>query len=263
MPAALRLYLRSSLGRFFGIDHQGGEGVRLSQLPVKTIIAVSGIRAGKLPHPLEFYERLVSASPMKLLNPMVLPRWIAATAEFVARPDVLVKVHLGADDLTREFDAVDAAGFSSALPGVIHYDVLRDDARMHELLQATMKAHGVARFIDGGLVDNVPARAAWRAVHKGQVGTRNAFILALNGFSTKWTQPLWVPLQRIAELNVARNRPWAHLVHDFRHTLSPLDIVPTVEGMLEAVSIGRKTMVPDLAFLRAMLAPLPRLVLPP
>lgn len=262
VPAALRLYLRSGIGRWFGVDHRGGEGPRLSQLPVKTILAVSGIRRGMLPHPLEFYEKLTSASPMSLLNPLVLPRWISAVAEFVARPDVLVKVHLGADALTRDFDAIDAAGFSSALPGVIHYDVLRNDPRMHALLQGTMEAHGISRLIDGGLVDNVPARAAWRAVHKGQIGTRNAFILALNGFSMKLTQPIWLPLQRLAELNVSKNRPWAHLMHDFRRTLSPLDIVPSVEHMLDAVALGRKTLLADLPLLARMLAPLPLLAPP-
>ena len=77
------------------------------------------------------------------------------------------------DLLVGDVDALDAAGFSSALPGVIHYDVFRDDPRMHSLLTQYMGDHGIARFIDGGLVDNLPARAAWRAVHKGEIGTRS------------------------------------------------------------------------------------------
>src|SRR5204862_6028676 len=135
----------------------------------------------------------------------------------------------GADDVTSEFDAVDAVGFSSALPGVIHYDVLRDDPRMRGLLDQLVEEREVLRFVDGGLVDNLPAKAAWRAVHKGRIGTRNAFILALNGFSMKLSTPLWLMLERVAEVNVSRNRPWAHLVHDFPRTLGPLVIVPTVE----------------------------------
>ncbi|PZR13904.1 MAG: patatin [Archangium gephyra] len=259
IPAALRLFLRSGIGRYFGVDSRGNDGPRLSQLPIKTIIAVSGIRRGKLPHPLEWYEKLIASSPRQLLNPLILPRWFQAIAEFTTRPDILTRVHLGADEGTADFDALDAAGFSSALPGIIHYDVFRDDPRMHALLNQYMGDHGISRFIDGGLVDNVPSRAAWRAVHKGEIGTRNAFILALNGFSMKLTTPLWLALERLAELNVAKNRPWAHLTHDFKRTLSPLTIVPTVEQLLTAVDVGRSALARDMQVVARVMAPLPRL----
>lgn len=263
VPAALRLYLRSGIGRYFGVDTRGLEGPRLKDLPIKTIIAVSGIRKGKLPRPLEFYEKLTALSPKHLLNPLILPRWLAALAEFTARPDIMTRVHLGADEQTAEFDALDAAGFSSALPGIIHYDVFRDDKRMHALLGDFMASRGLSRFVDGGLVDNVPAKAAWRAVHKGQLGTRNAFILALNGFSMKLSTPLWLGLERLAEVNVAKNRPWAHLVHDFRRTLGPLVIVPTVEELLRVVEWGRSALSRDMQVVARVLAPLPRIVGPP
>jgi predicted acylesterase/phospholipase RssA len=263
VPAALRLFLRSGIGRWFGADHPQGGGLKLSELPIRTIITLSGIRRGKLPHPLEFYESLLTLPRRTLNNPLAMMRSLQATfgalAEFFNRPDVLVKLHLGADDESRQWDALDAAGFSSALPGVIHYDVLRDDPRMHQAIEGTMETHGVSRFIDGGLVDNLPCKAAWRAVHKGQIGTRNAFILALNGFSMKVTTPLWLPLERLAEVNVRRNRPWAHLVHDFRRTLSPLELVPNVQTLANAMTLGRKQLTPEIPFLTRMLAPLPRL----
>lgn len=262
VPAALRLFLRSGIGRYFGVDSRGNDGPKLSELPIKTIIAVSGIRKGKLPHPLEWYERLIAASPRQLLNPLILPRWFQAIAEFTARPDILSRVHLGADEGTSDFDALDAAGFSSALPGIIHYDVFRDDPRMHALLNQYMGDHGLSRFIDGGLVDNVPSRAAWRSVHKGDLGTRNAFILALNGFSMKITTPLWLPLQRLAELNVAKNRPWAHHTHDFKKTLGALTIVPTVEQILSAVELGRGALAKELQVVARVMAPLPQLAPP-
>lgn len=263
VPAALRLFLRSGIGRWFGVDSRGGEGPRLKDLPVKTIIAVSGIRRGKLPRPLEFYERLIAASPRHLMNPLILPRWFAAIAEFATRPDIMVKVHLGADDESADFDALDAAGFSAALPGVIHYDIFRDDPRMHGLVSGLFEARGVSRLMDGGLVDNVPSRAAWRAVHKGQIGTRNAFILALNGFSMKLRTPLWLALERLAEVNVGSNRPFAHLQHDFRRTLSPLVIVPSVEQLLEAVQLGREGLAWDMPLVARLLAPLPPVIPPP
>ena len=263
LPAALRLFLRSGIGRWFGADHPQGGGLKLSELPIRTIITMSGIRRGKLPHPIEFYESLLTLPRQALRNPLELMGRLQATfsalAEFFNRPEVLVKMHLGADDETREWDALDAAGFSSALPGVIHYDVLRDDPRMHRQIEGTMEAHGVSRLIDGGLVDNLPCKAAWRAVHKGQIGTRNAFILALNGFSMKLLTPLWLPLERLAEVNVKKNRPWAHLVHDFSRTLSPLELVPSVETLAHALKLGRTQLTPEIPFLTRMLAPLPRL----
>ena len=262
VPAALRLFLRAGIGKWFGVEHPGGPALRLNQLPIKTIICVCGIRAGKLPHSLDYYEGLTSAAPSRLLNPLVAPRWFGAIAEFVTRPEILTPIHLGADDETSEFDAVDAAGFSSALPGVIHYDVLRHDPKMHERLTHLLRARHVARLIDGGLVDNVPAKAAWRAVHKGQIGTRNAFILALNGFAPRLTTPLWLPLQQLAELNVKPNRAWAHLMIDFRKSLGALNIVPSVEETLEAVDIGRKALMPHISYLSRMLAPLPNLGAP-
>ncbi|MBM4784495.1 MAG: patatin-like phospholipase family protein [Archangiaceae bacterium] len=259
VPAALRLFLRSGIGRWFGVDTRGGEALTLAQLPIKTLITVSGIRTGKLPHPLEFYERLTAASPKRLLNPLVLPQWIAALWEFATHPEILTRITLGADEGTESFDAVDAAGFSSALPGIIHYDVLRADPRMHSMLGDMFASRHIFRLVDGGLVDNVPSKAAWRAVHKGEIGTRNAFIFALNGFATKLSTPLWIPLQRIAELNVARSRPWAHLTHDFKRTLNALSVVPRVDELLDAIQWGRAQVAPQLPFITRMLAPLPRL----
>lgn len=259
VPAALRLFLRSGIGRWFGVDTQGGEALTLSQLPIKTLVTVSGIRLGKLPHPLDFYEKLIAASPKQLLNPLVLPRWVAALFEFATRPEILSRVTLGLEPGTGAFDAVDAAGFSSALPGIIHYDVLRDDGRMHGLLGELFANRRIARLVDGGLVDNVPSRAAWKAVHTGEIGTRNTFILALNGFASRLTTPLWLPLQRLAEVNVARSRAWAHHTHDFKRTLPALAVVPRVDALIDAIEWGRHQLAPQLPFITRMLAPLPRL----
>nr|WP_211194137.1 patatin-like phospholipase family protein [Pyxidicoccus fallax] len=260
IPAALRLFLRAGLGRFFGAGPEGS-GLRLKDLPLPTVISVGGIRRGMLPRPLEYYERLMGTSPLGLLNPAGVARRIqaamGAVAELFTRPEITVRLHLGADDATGEFDALDAAGFSSALPGVIHYDVLREDPRMHGLLEGLLAQHGVARLIDGGLVDNLPAKAAWKAVARGRIGTRNAFILGLDGFAPRLATPFWLPLQRLAAMTVAPNLPYAHHVKRFPRTLSPLDVVPSVELASKALHLGRKALVEDIPFLRRMLTPLP------
>jgi len=44
-------------------------------------------------------------------------------------PRVVKPVALGGDELTAELGAVDAAGFSAAIPGVLHYEIDESDAR--------------------------------------------------------------------------------------------------------------------------------------
>lgn len=261
LPAALQLYLRAGIGRYFNASADLRDaGVRLNELPIRTIVAVSGIRRGMLPHPLEFYEKLFALTPRSLLDPIRVTHKLQATmgalAELFTRPEIMVKLHLGLDPGTESFDALDAVGFSSALPGVIHYDVIREDRRMRSLLDGLFESRGIFRMVDGGLVDNVPAKAAWTAVHRGVIGTRNAFVLALNAFSPKLTTPLWLPLQRLAALNTDGNRPYAHLFRDFRKTLSPLEIVPSVGLLAQAIELGRRQLTEDAPFLTRMLAPL-------
>ncbi|HVE85832.1 MAG TPA: patatin-like phospholipase family protein [Myxococcales bacterium] len=264
LPAALRLFLRAGIGRYFSAGEADGQGLRLKDLPVPMLIPVSGIRRGMLPHPVEFYEGLLNLSARSFFEPAAVARKVqeamGAVAELFLRPEIMMKLTLGEDDATGEFDALDAAGFSSALPGVIHYDVLKENGRMSQLLDHLFESRGLLRLIDGGLTDNLPAKAAWRAVHKGRIGTRNAFILALNGFSPKLTTPLWLPLQRLAALTAAPNRPYAHLVKDFKRTLSPLELVPSVDLVGRAMELGRQQIQDEMPFICRMLAPLPRLM---
>lgn len=263
MPAAMRLFLRAGLGRYFnaGPGSPLDAGLRLKDLPVPIIVAVGGIRRGMLPRPLEYYERLLGTSPVGLLSPAGVARRIQAAmgtlAEFFTRPEIMVRLHLGLDEKTAEFDAIDAAGFSSALPGVIHYDMLREDAHMRGLLDGLMEEKGIFRLMDGGLVDNLPVKAAWKAVHHGNIGTRNAFVLALDGFAPRLSTPFWLPLQRLAAMTVAPNLTYAHLVKRFGTTLSPLELVPSVELATKAMHFGRKQLGPDMPFLTRMLTPLP------
>jgi hypothetical protein len=259
LPAALRLFLRAGIGRYF---HAGeGRALRLADLPVPMLIPVSGIRRGMLPHPVEFYEGLLNLSARSLLQPAAVARRVqeamGALAELFTRPEMMVRLVLGEDEGTADFDALDAAGFSSALPGVIHYDVPLESQRMASLLDDLFESRGLSRLVDGGLTDNLPAKAAWRAVHNGRIGTRNAFVLALNGFAPKLTTPLWLPLQRLAALTVDPNRPYAHLVKDFKRTLSPLELVPSVDLVGQAMELGRRQIQDEMPFICRMLAPLP------
>ncbi len=260
LPAAARLYLRAAIGEF--LKGPDGHPLTLGQLAIPLIVSVTGIRNGALPRDPSYYEHLLDLHGREP-RPNVLSRMMGelfqALGELVVQRDRLARVYLGADDETRAFDAIDAVGFSSALPGVIHYDVVRDDERMHGLLRALLEKHDLFRLVDGGLVDNLPARVAWGTVQRGAVGTRNAFVLALEGFGPKLTQPLWFGLEQLAAQNVARNKPFAHAHRSFQRVLSPLEIVPDDAALQKAIQAGKAELHPDMALVARICRPFPPL----
>jgi len=256
LPAAIQLQLRETLGSH--LQTPDGRTPTLAELPIPLIVAVTGARIGSLPRDASFYEHLLDGTDAPL-RPHALERLVArvfrAAGELALRKDRLVSLHLGADPETAPFDALDAAGFSCALPGVIHYDVLRDDPRMQGLLDALFERHGLSRLLDGGLTDNLPARAAWRVVQRGDLGTRNALVLGLEGFSPKLRQPLWYGLGQLAAQSVARNRPYVHVHRSFQRVLSPLDVVPGHAQLERAVQAATTELLPDLPVLTRLCRP--------
>jgi hypothetical protein len=260
LPAAMRLYLRAAIGDF--LKGPDGHPLTLGQLAVPLVVAVTGVRNGALPRDPTYYEHLLDLHGREP-RPNVMSRMVSeafqAIGELVVQRDRLARLYLGADEETRAFDAIDAVGFSSALPGVIHYDVLRDDERMHALLRGLLERHDVARLVDGGLVDNLPAREAWAAVQRGALGTRNAFVLALEGFGPKLSQPLWYGLAQIAAQNVSRSRPFAHHHRSFQKVLSPMEVVPDEEQLQQAIHAGKAELHPDMGLVARMCRPFPAL----
>jgi len=260
LPAAMRLYLRAAIGEFLrGPD---GHPLTLGQLAVPLVVAATGIRNGALPRDPSYYEHLLDLhgrAPQPLVLKRMMSEIFQAVGELIVQRERFARIYLGADEETRVFDAIDAVGFSSALPGVIHYDVLRDDERMHALLGALFERHDLFRLVDGGLVDNLPARAAWGLVQRGAVGTRNAFVLALEGFGPKLTQPLWFGLEQLAAQNVARNRPFIDHHVSFQNVLSPVEIVPSRRALRRAIQAGKAELNPDMPFVARMCRPFPPL----
>jgi predicted acylesterase/phospholipase RssA len=260
LPAALRLHLRGPLARWFQLED--GAPLRLRDLAIPLVISISGIRRGMLPRPLSYYEGLLEPRTLAL-RPWLLRTKLAevtrAIAEMLARPQILDRIHVGYEPWTEDFDAVDTVGFSTAVPGMIHYDVLGEGDPMHPLLGRLLEDRGVFRLIDGGITDNVPARAAWRLVQRGRLGTRNALVLALDGFAPRIATPTWLPLQQIAAENVRSSVRYAHVVRTYRRTPSPLDIVPGVDLVLRAIERGRAELARDMPAVSRLLEPLPPL----
>jgi predicted acylesterase/phospholipase RssA len=261
LPAAMRLYLRAAVGPH--LRAPDGHPPTLGELAIPLIVAVTGVRNGALPRDPSYYEHLLDGADVDEPRPALLPRLLKdvlqAVGELLAQRDRLARLHLGADERTRGFDALDAVGFSSALPGVIHYDMLRDDERMRALLEELFRREDLFRLVDGGLVDNLPARAAWSAAQRGMTGTRNVFVLGLEGFAPKLSMPLWYGLQQLAATNVAWNRPFLHLHLPFARVLSPADVVPDHAALRRIVNDAKAELHPEMPFLAHMVRPFPPL----
>ncbi|HTP51699.1 MAG TPA: patatin-like phospholipase family protein [Anaeromyxobacteraceae bacterium] len=263
LPAAMRLHLRAGIGEAF--CDPGGRPLSLKDLAIPLVVAVTGVRNGALPRDPSYYEHLLDLQG-RVPSPNVMKRlmsdMLTAIGELIQQRDRFARIYLGADAQTHAFDAVDAVGFSSALPGVVHYDILRDDPRMHALVQELFKRHDLFRLVDGGLVDNLPARAAWRCARSGAIRSRNAFVLGLEGFGPKLSQPIWFGLEQLAAQNVARNRPFVHHQRSFQKVLSPVVLLPSEGDLQRAVRHSKSELAPDMPFLARMCRPFP-LPLPP
>lgn len=257
LPATLRLHLRSALSELF--QHPSGRPLWLSDMEIPLYCVSTGITVDALKHDLGYYEHLLDED-VRGLRSRVRGGFKALSVlrEFLGRRDALVEVVLGRDEGTEDFDAVDAAGFSSSVPAVIHYDVLRDDQRMRRILDRLYAERGITRLGEGGLVANVPARIAWESVQAGHLGRRHAFVLALDCFAPNARRIAWFAMQQaVRAANVDADRAYAHLYLAFRRTLSPANLLPSVRDALTAMRWGREEIQPHMPFVMAMMRPIP------
>jgi predicted acylesterase/phospholipase RssA len=255
LPATLKLHLREVIGHEFERD---GRFLRLKDLEVPLRVCVAGLTRGESDEELAEYEHLLDDAVADIKSFRKRAASIARTLTKITR-EPMRALYWGGDELTEEMDVLDAIGFSSAVPAVIHYDVLRDDPRMVSLCEEVRQREGVFRFIDGGLADNLPAREAWRAVQSGACKQYDPFVLALDGFAPRLTTRhlLFLPLMRIAAENSKPGRAAAHLTVEFRHVLSPLTVVPTPDEFHRAVRNGRAEFEPLVPLIRKMIGPIP------
>ncbi len=163
-------------------------------------------------------------------------------------PMVVEEIVIGRDELTRDFNAIDAAGFSAAIPGLLHYDMTRDDPHMESTLTQLMERDDVVALVDGGVVNNVPSAPAWRQVQQGRIGTRNAYLLAFDCFHPQiGLGHLWLqPVTRLISLQVALNERYSHQRIKFHPTLSPINLLPGESALEKAVAWGRDQITPEL-----------------
>lgn len=261
LPGLLRLNLADQIGQYFQRDD--GSRVRIRDLAIPYEAVVAGVRRRSWEQLPERYRRRPSArpdapgsrySPLKLGPAAAARMW--QVAAFVD-PRVVKAVVFGADELTAACPAIDAAGFSCAIPGVLHYDIDKEDTEVGDILSKLFEREDLAALIDGGVVSNVPAEIAWRRVHAGRIGTRNAFYLAFDCFHPQWDpRHLWLqPITQAVALQMTRNAPFADWILRFEPTLSPVNIVPHPDQVDRAIAWGRASVERVLPMIRRFLEP--------
>jgi predicted acylesterase/phospholipase RssA len=260
LPGALRLDLRTALGELFEVD---GRQRQLGELPVPTDVLVTGLGPGALTEPSEYARaidlELHSASGLEKLPRRALARLIGPIVSLAMSRRVLVPLFFGADSDTRRLAALDAAGFSAAIPGLLSYDLASDDAESARILEAVFDRHALTGLVDGALSTLIPARYAWEAIEAGRIGTRHTAILAFDAFANaRGSNALIAPLLRVVHATADRDRAFWDLHVNFRRAPNFLDLFPTNARLATAAANGAREFADTARMLPALLAPVPR-----
>jgi predicted acylesterase/phospholipase RssA len=243
------------------LSREDGVRMRMSDLAIPFDIVVAGVR--RQPYtalPSRFRRPALAALQMRSvpfrpigIGPVVGTRMWQVAAFIDLR--VVKPIIIGDDDPARDFDVVDAASFSAAIPGVLHYET--SDTRMIPILDDLFEEKDIAALVDGGTASNVPIELAWKRIRDGRLGTRNACYLAFDCFHPQWDpRNLWlVPITQAIQLQMVRNLPYAdHLVR-FEPTLSPVNLAPSAASIDRASRWGRDSVDKAIPVTTALLEP--------
>ena len=243
------------------LSREDGRRMRMSDLAIPFDIVVAGVH--NQPYsalPSRFRRPALSALQLRSLpfrpigiGPLVGARMWQVAAFIDLR--VVKPIIIGDDDPARDFDVVDAASFSSAIPGVLHHET--NDPRMIPMLDELFEEKDIGALVDGGAASNVPIELAWKRIRDGRLGTRNACYLAFDCFHPQWDpRHLWlVPITQAMQLQMVRNLPYAdHLVR-FEPTLSPVNLAPSVASIDRASRWGSDSVERAIPVTTALLEP--------
>lgn len=241
---------------------EDGEPMRMSDLAIPFDAVVAGVRRQPFAAlPSRYRNQSLAALNLRSIpylpigvGPQIATR-LWQTAAFID-PRVVTPLVIGGDNPDRDVNVVDAASFSSAIPGVLHHET--KDPAMEPLFDALLADNDVAALVDGGAASNVPVELAWKRVRDGRLGTRNACYLAFDCFHPQWDpKHLWlVPITQAIQLQMVRNAPYAdHLVR-FSPTLSPVNLAPSAATIDRACQWGRASVEPAVPVVSALLQPI-------
>jgi predicted acylesterase/phospholipase RssA len=260
LPGALRLDLRSALGELFEID---GRQKMLGELTLPVDVLTTGLGPGALTEPTEPFARMIdlelhSAAALEKLPRTALARLVGPLISLAMSRQVLVPLFLGADPETRRLAALDAAGFSAAIPGLLSYDLPAGDAESARILEQVFDRHALSGLVDGALSTLIPARYAWEAIEAGRIGTRHAAILALDAFANpRGANVLMRPLLRAISATADRDRAFWDLHVNFRRAPSVIDLFPTHARLAAAAANGAREFAEVARVLPVLVAPVP------
>jgi hypothetical protein len=261
LPGALRIDLRRALGDLFA-DARGVQR-SLAEMDLAVDVLATGLGPGALAGSREAYARMVDADlhdvgDLAELKRSTLIRVVGAIISLAMSRRVVTPLLLGSDPETSRLAALDAAGFSSAIPAIFQCDVPADDAQGTAILERLFEERRFVGLVDGALSSLVPARYAWEALEAGRLGSRNYLLLALDAMAKTggMNTPL-VPLLRTIAATAGRDRAFWDLHLDFRNAPPFLDLFPTEARLRRAARSGTREFAPTAELLRTILAPLP------
>jgi predicted acylesterase/phospholipase RssA len=259
-PGSIELKARA-VGREIFHKLIGREIPRIDELAIPYRAVGTGLRSG-IGLALSDVEREIerargTRSPVTLSRRVQLFRGVVRT--MLANPRFLHEIVFGGDDGLENFSAIDAMGFSCAVPGIIHYDLFSENDASAEALGAYMSRHGLLRVTDGGVVSNVPARVAWNTVQRGEIGSRNAFILAFDAFAPVLNlNAIFYPIQQLVRRSVLLHRPYSDHLITYRQPPTPVSLLQSFDSLQAVIGRTRAQLRSERPFIEAMMRPIPR-----
>lgn len=234
---------------------------RISELAIPYRAVVTGLRTG-IGLALSDVERRIERNRRAGRTVRVnrnLSLFVGTVRKMLENPRLLEEIVFGGDEGLLDVNAVDAMGFSCAVPGIIHYDVHEAEDPTARRLRELFAQRQIFRLTDGGVVSNVPARVAYQTVARGDLGYRNAFFLAFDAFAPVINQnAMFVPIQQLVRRSVLVNRPYCDHLVTLRQPPPPFQLLQSLETLQRVMSRTRKQLESERPFVEAMMRPLPR-----
>lgn len=259
-PGAFELKMRPIATEIFN-TLLGQPIPRLNETPIALRPVVTGLRTG-IGLALSEVEREISRSE-RSLSPVRISRRIRLVFETVRlmlqNPRFLGEVVFGSDEGLQDADVVDAVGFSCAVPGFIHYDIFRKDSETAPKLREIFQDRGFFRLTDGGAIANVPARIAWDCVQRGEIRSRNSFILTFDAFAPQFNlNAPFYPIQQLIGASNAEHLRYSDHHIAYRSPPSPVKLLQSFDTLRHVIAQTRLQMQPDKPFIELMTRRVPR-----
>lgn len=234
---------------------------RLNELPIPMLPVATGLNSG-IDVALSDVEAEISRTE-HTLSPFRFTRrfklFFATANMLLQNPRSLTEIPFGSQGPLHDFDAVDAVGFSCAVPGFIHYDIFRKESESAPALHQLFQERNLLRLTDGGVANNVPNKIAWDTVQRGEIETRNTFMLSLDAFAPQFNANLpFFAIQKLIRSNVEAQRPFSNYQINYRNPPSPLKLLQSLDAIEGIIGKTREQLDIDRSFLTLMLRAIPR-----